>query len=414
VTSTGWRPGRLQPDDDAVAAAATLLDEAERPAILVGQGAAGARDEVRALAERLGAGVAKALLGKAVLSDDLPYVTGAVGHLGTTASEWMMQHCDALLMVGTNEPYTEFLPPPGQARAVQIDVDGRWLGSRYPTEVNLHGDAAASLSALLDRLGRGPRDAWRADVERAVADWWRIAERRARRPAEPLNPQLLFHELSSRLPDDALLAVDVGSVTYWYARHIRQRGTITGHLSSTLASMGSALPYAVAAKLAFGDRLVVALAGDGAMQMNGINELLTVSRMWREWADPRLPVLVLDNGDLNEVTWEQREMEGDPKFAASQSLPSLPYADYARLLGLDGVRLDDPGRVGEAWDAALAADRPFLIHAVVDPAVPLLPPRLEPALRDRLLDGLAQEEGDLPARGRRLVLAELADQEPPG
>jgi len=414
VTSTGWRPGRLQPDDDAVAAAATLLDEAERPAILVGQGAAGARDEVRALAERLGAGVAKALLGKAVLSDDLPYVTGAVGHLGTTASEWMMQHCDALLMVGTNEPYTEFLPPPGQARAVQIDVDGRWLGSRYPTEVNLHGDAAASLSALLDRLGRGPRDAWRADVERAVADWWRIAERRARRPAEPLNPQLLFHELSSRLPDDALLAVDVGSVTYWYARHIRQRGTITGHLSSTLASMGSALPYAVAAKLAFGDRLVVALAGDGAMQMNGINELLTVSRMWREWTDPRLPVLVLDNGDLNEVTWEQREMEGDPKFAASQSLPSLPYADYARLLGLDGVRLDDPGRVGEAWDAALAADRPFLIHAVVDPAVPLLPPRLEPALRDRLLDGLAQEEGDLPARGRRLVLAELADQEPPG
>jgi pyruvate dehydrogenase (quinone) len=410
-TAVGWARPRVIPPDEALDAAAAVLNAGRRVAILAGQGASAAADPLLQVAERLGAGVAKALLGKAVLADDLPFVTGAVGHLGTTASELLMQECDTLLMVGTNEPYTEFLPPPGQARAVQIDIDGRNLGSRYPTEVNLAGDAAETLRALLPRLVEADRSAWRAKVTEAVAAWWTIAERRARRPADPLNPQLLFHELSPRLPDDALLAVDVGSTTYWYARHIRMRGRMAGHLSSTLASMGSALPYAVAAKCAYGDRLVVALAGDGAMQMNGINELITVARRWRDWDDPRLPVLVLDNGDLNEVTWEQREMEGDPMFPASQQVSSLPYADYAKLLGLDGVMVDSAEAVGPAWDAALAADRPFLIHAVVDPAVPLLPPRLEPAMREKMLAGLAQEATPLAARARDLLLAELADQE---
>lgn len=411
ATAVGWVPPRVIPPDDALDAAARVLDAGERVAILAGQGAAGAADELVAVADRLGGGVAKALLGKAVLPDDLPFVTGAVGHLGTTASEFLMQECDTLLMVGTNEPYTEFLPPPGRARGVQIDIDGRNLGSRYPTEVNLAGDATETLRALLPRLARRDRSAWRRRVEEAVADWWRIAERRAHRPADPLNPQLLFHELSPRLPDDALLAVDVGSVTYWYARHIRMRGSMAGHLSSTLASMGSAMPYAVAAKCAHSDRLVVALAGDGAMQMNGINELITVSRMWRTWDDPRLPILVLDNGDLNEVTWEQREMEGDPMFPASQHVTSLPYAEYAQLLGLHGTVVDSPEGVVPAWEAALSADRPFVIHAVVDPAVPLLPPRLEPSMKEKLLAGLDQEATELAARARSLVLAELADQE---
>ena len=413
-SSPGWAQPRVIPPDDALDAAARVLDAGERIAILVGQGAAGAAEELSAVADRLGAGVAKALLGKAVLSDDLPFVTGAIGHLGTTASEVLMQECDTLLMVGTNEPYTEFLPPPGHARAVQIDIDGRNLGSRFPTEVNLAGDAAETLRALLPRLADRDRSIWRRRVEGAVTEWWTIAERRANRPADPLNPQLLFHELSPRLSDDTLLAVDVGSVTYWYARHIRMRGGMAGQLSSTLASMGSAMPYAVAAKCAYPDRLVVALAGDGAMQMNGINELITVSRMWRGWAEPRLPILVLDNRDLNEVTWEQREMEGDPMFPASQELPSLPYAEYARLLGLDGTVVDSPEAVGPAWDAALAADRPFLIHAVVDPAVPLLPPRLEPSMKQKLLSGLEQEGTELAARAREFVLAELGDQEPKG
>jgi pyruvate dehydrogenase (quinone) len=409
-TSPGWIPPRVLPTDEALDAAADVLNAGDRVAIIAGQGAAAAAGELRAVADRLGAGVAKALLGKAVLPDDLPYVTGAIGHLGTTASEMLMQECDTLLMVGTNEPYTEFLPPPGQARGVQIDIDGRNLGSRYATEVNLAGDAAETLRALLPRLSDRDRGQWRQRVEAAVRQWWQTAERRALRPAEPLNPQLLFHELSPRLPDDALLAVDVGSSTYWYARHIRMRGTMAGHLSSTLASMGSAMPYAVAAKCAYPDRLVVALLGDGAMQMNGINELITVARMWRDWADPRLPILVLDNGDLNEVTWEQREMEGDPMFPASQSVASIPYADYARLLGLDGTVVDAPAEVGKAWDEALAADRPFLIHAKVDPAVPLLPPRVEPSIQEQLLAGLDQEGTPLAARARSLLLAELADQ----
>jgi pyruvate dehydrogenase (quinone) len=413
TAAIGWSSPRVVPDDEALDRAAALIAAGERLAIVVGQGAKGARREVLELADRLGAGIGKALLGKAVVPDDCPFVTGAVGHLGTLASEWMLRRCDTLLLVGTNEPYTEFLPSPGQARAVQIDIDGRNLGNRFPTEVNLAGDAAEALRALLDRLGRRDATEWRAGVRDAVADGWAVAERRARRDADPVNPQLLFHELSPRLPDDALLAVDVGSVTYWYARHVRMRGTMAGHLSSTLASMGSALPYAIAAKLAFGDRLVVALAGDGAMQMNGLNELITVSRLWRDWPDPRLPVLVLDNGDLNEVTWEQRETEGDPAFSASQSVSSIPYADYAHLLGLDGVRIDRPADVGPAWDAALAADRPFLIHAVVDPAVPLVPPRVDAEVRAAFERGLAQEDTAVGARARSALAAELADQDAP-
>lgn len=408
-TAVGWAPPRVLPDEAALDAAAAVLDAGERIAIVAGQGAARASDELVAVADRLGAGVAKALLGMAVLPDDLPYVTGAIGHLGTTASDLMARECDTLLLVGTNEPYTEYLPAPGQARAVQIDIDGTNLGGRYPTEVNLAGDAAETLRALLPRLAERDRSAWRSRVEASVRDWWEVLDRRAHREAEPLNPQLLFHELSPRLPDDALLAVDVGSTTYWYARHIRMRGTMAGHLSSTLASMGSALPYAVAAKLAHADRLVVALAGDGAMQMNGINELITVSRMWRDWDDPRLPILVLDNGDLGEVTWEQREMEGDPRFPASQSVASVPYAEWARLLGLDGIVVEHPDAVVPAWEQALAADRPFLLHARVDPAVPLTPPRY-PSGTEALLAGLDQETGPVAERARRLVLAELADQ----
>jgi pyruvate dehydrogenase (quinone) len=411
ATAIGWRSPRVVPPDDALDAAARVLDDGQRIAILVGQGAMGATGEVIELARRLDAGVAKALLGKAVLADDLPFVTGAVGHLGTTASETLMQGCDTLLMIGTNEPFTEFLPPAGQARAVQIDIDGANLGNRYPTEVNLAGDASETLRALLPRLQSRDRSDWRRCIEGAVARWWDIAERRARREADPVNPQLLFHELSARLPDDALLAVDVGSVTYWYARHIRMRGTMRGHLSSTLASMGSAMPYAVAAKLVHPDRLVLALLGDGAMQMNGINELITVADRWADWADPRLPILVLDNGDLNEVTWEQREMEGDPAFATSQSLPRVPYADYARSLGLGATYVDAPQDVGPAWEEALTADRPFLIHAVVDAAVPLLAPRLDPPIRSRLLAALDREGGALASRARTLLLAELADQE---
>jgi pyruvate dehydrogenase (quinone) len=392
----GFEPARPVPADDALDRAAEILNAGERVAVLIGQGARGAAVEVVDVADRLGAGVAKALLGKPVLSDDLPFVTGALGHLGTTASWRLMSGCDTLLMIGTNEPWTEFLPPAGQARGIQIDIDGRNLGFRYPTELNLVGDARATLAALAPRLVPKQDRAWRRQVEEWVGEWWRETDRRAHEPADPLNPQLPFWELSARLPDDAVLAVDVGSCTYWYARCIRLRGAMQASLSSTLASMGSAMPYAVAAKLAFPDRLVIALAGDGAMQMNGINELITVSRLWRGWKDPRLPILVLNNRDLSEVSWEMREMEGSPRWADSQDLPDFPFARYAELLGLGGLRVDDPADVGPAWDEALAADRPVLIEAVTDPEVPLLPPHLPEDKAIQLRDSLAHEAG----RGR--------------
>ncbi len=391
-SSVGHRPPVVVPHDNDLRAAAAVLSVGERVAILVGQGARHAVDEVIEVAEVLGAGVATSLMGKPVLGDDLPFATGCLGHLGTTASDELMQRCDTLLTIGSNDPWTEFYPPPGAARAVQIDLDGRNLGLRYPNEVDLIGDAATTLRALLPLLERRADRRWRHQVEASVQRWWTIVERRAMAPAEPVNPQRVLWELSPRLPDDVLLAVDVGSVTYWYARCLKLRPGTPAHLSSTLASMGSAVPFGIAAKLAHPDRPVVALAGDGAMQMNGNAELVTVAHRWRGWADPRFVVLVLRNDDLNEVTWEQRETEGDPRYAASQDLPAFDYAGYAELLGLRGIRVDDPDAIGPAWDEALSADRPTLIEAVVDPAVPLLAPRLE-------ADTVAQMEAALRAEG---------------
>nr|BFF18450.1 hypothetical protein GCM10025730_19710 [Promicromonospora thailandica] len=344
---------------------------------------------MREVVERLGGGLTTSLLGKPVLDESLPYHCGVMGHLGTTASADLMAGCDTLLIVGSNDPWTEYYPAPGQARAVQVDVTGRNIGTKYPVEEALVGDAAATLDALLPLLPR--RTGWRDQVEGFVSGWHDVAGRRVEQRSERLNPQHVVSELSARLPSDAQVAVDVGSVTYWYARFLRLPEGVPAHLSSTLASMGSAMPYGIAAKLLHPDRPVVALAGDGAMQMNGLSELITVAHRWRDWADPRFVVLVLHNGDLAEVSWEQREMEGDPRFPVSQTVPDFPYADYARLLGLEGIRVDDPGQVGEAWSRALAADRPVLVEAVVDPDVPLLPPRQEAEKVEQTLDALAQE-----------------------
>jgi pyruvate dehydrogenase (quinone) len=411
VTSVGVDLGTVLPSEGGLDDAAALLRAADRPALLVGRGAARAVPEVLAIADRLGAGIATSLLGKPVLDEDLPHVCGCIGHLGTDAAQNLMDGCDTLLMVGTNDPWTEFLPAPGQARAVQIDIDGRHVGMRYPTEVNLVGDAGPTLARLTERLGPGDGGAnttWRHQVERWVEDWHRELERRALEPGVPLNPQLVFHELAPRVSDDALVAVDVGSVTYWYSRYLRLHGRIAAHLSSTLASMGSALPYGLAAKLEHPDRPVLALVGDGAMQMNGINELITVADRWRTWADPRFVVLVLRNDDLNEVTWEQRESEGDPRFDTAQDVPAFDYAGYARLLGLRGLHMEGAAVVGSVWDEALAADRPVLVEAVVDPATPLTPPKLTDDQIGNLAAGLGAEES---AEADR-AYAGLVDQVP--
>jgi pyruvate dehydrogenase (quinone) len=355
------------------------------------------------VADRLGAGIAKALLGKAVVPDDLPFVTGAIGMLGTEPSWDLMAQCDTLLMVGSNFPYAEFLPKEGHARGVQIDIDGRRLALRYPMEVNLVGDSAQVLQALLPLLDRKTNRQWRERIERNVTRWWQVLEQRAMVPAEPINPQRVFWELSPRLPDDCVLTCDSGSAAFWFARDLKLRRGMLASLSGGLASMGNALPYALAAKHAHPGRPVIALVGDGAMQMNGINALITVADSWRRWADPRLVVMVLRNDDLNLVSWEQRVTEGEPRADISQFVPAFPYADYAQLLGLIGMRIDAPEGVASAWDAALAADRPVLLEMVVDPNMPPAPPHL--TAQQLRAYGAALLKGDRDARATVMASA---------
>ncbi|MFF9868984.1 thiamine pyrophosphate-requiring protein [Streptomyces sp. NPDC013953] len=362
------------PADADLERAAEVLNAGEKVAVLIGQGARGARAEVERLADVLGAGVAKALLGKDALPDDLPYVTGAIGLLGTRPSWELMQECDTLLVIGSSFPYTQFLPELDQARAVQIDIDPHMIGLRYPFEVNLVGDARETLQRLLPRLHRKESRAWREKVEKDVTRWWEVMERRAAVDADPINPEYVVHTLDALLPDDAVITADSGSAANWYARHLRLRGRMRGSLSGTLATMGPGVPYAIGAKFAHPDRPAIALVGDGAMQMNGMMEMVTAAKYWREWSDPRLIVAVLNNRDLNQVTWEMRAMTGAPQFEESQQLPDVPYADIAERIGLEGVRVEKPKHVESAWKQALAAERPFVIDFRTDPAVPPIPP----------------------------------------
>ncbi|MFH8407779.1 thiamine pyrophosphate-requiring protein [Streptomyces sp. NPDC018019] len=362
------------PADEDLRRAAEVLNAGEKVAILVGQGARGARERVEEAAELLGAGVAKALLGKDVLSDELPYVTGATGLLGTRPSYELMQECDTLLVIGSSFPYSQFLPEYGQARAVQIDIDPFMVGLRYPFEVNLVGDASKTLERLLPLLQHKKARKWREQIESNVKRWWQVMERRAAVEADPINPEYVVHALDAHLPDNVILAADSGSAANWYARHLRMRGGMRGSLSGTLATMGPGVPYVIGAKFAHPERPALAIVGDGAMQMNGMAELVTAAKYWREWSDPRMIVGVLNNEDLNQVTWEMRAMSGAPQFEESQRIPDVPYADFARSIGLGGVRVERPEEVESAWRQALAADRPFVIDFRTDPNVPPIPP----------------------------------------
>jgi pyruvate dehydrogenase (quinone) len=373
-SSLGMTEPGLQPDDVAIHRAADILNAGSKVALLVGQGARGCAAELTEVADLLGAGCAKALLGKDVLPDTLPWVTGSIGLLGTTASYELMMDCDTLLTVGSSFPYTQFYPPLDQARAVQIDRDGALIGMRYPYELNIVGDAKATLRALIPMLKHQDDRSWRDTVEANVADWWQTAERRALTGADPINPMRVVHELSERLPANAMVSSDSGSAANWYARHLKMRAGVTGSLSGNLATMGPGVPYAIGAKWAHPDQPAIALVGDGAMQMNGLAELITVKHYCGQWSDPRLVVAVLHNDDLNQVTWEMRAMEGAPKFTASQSLPDIDYAAFARSLGLGGINVEEPDAVGPAWEAALSADRPTLLDIRTDPDVPPIPP----------------------------------------
>jgi len=380
------------PNAQELQRAADVLNEGKRIAILIGAGALRAGEEVIQAAEILGAGVAKALLGKAALPDDLPFVTGSIGLLGTKPSWDMMKDCDTLFMIGTSFPYPEFLPKAGQARCVQIDIDPRMLSIRYPAEVCLAGDSAETLRALLPMLKQKKDRSWARKIEKGIVEWWKVLEARAMNEADPLNPQRVFWELSPRLPDNCIICSDSGSAATWFARDLKIRPGMMASLSGTLATMGPGVPYAIAAKFAYPDRVAIAVVGDGAMQMNGNNGLVTIAKYWKEWADPRLIVLVLNNGDLNMVTWEQRVMSGDPKFNTSQNLPDFPYARYAEMIGLKGIRLDNPDQVAAAWDEALDADCPVVIDAIVDPEVPPLPPHITMKQARNLMSALLHRD----------------------
>jgi pyruvate dehydrogenase (quinone) len=373
------KPSRVIPPQEEIRRAAEVINQGSKVGILVGQGARGAADEVIELAELTGGGVAKALNGRDVLPDDLPFVTGPVGLLGSKPSDEMFSGCDTFVMIGSSFPYSEWLPEPGKARGVQIDIDGKLIGVRFPMEVALVGDAADTLRELIPMIERKEDRSWREQIEGEIERWWEILEKQAHDPGTDglLNPLLVFHELSARLPDRVMLTADSGSATNWWARHLRLRKGMRAALSGTLATMCPGVPYALAAKFAYPDRPAIACLGDGAMQMLGINALIDIAKYRDRWPNPQLVVLVLNNHDLNQVTWEQRVLAGDPKLEASQTIPDFPYARYAEMIGLRGIRVESPEDVGEAWDEALAADGPVVYEALTDPEYPPLPPHIK-------------------------------------
>lgn len=372
----GYNEPEIVPHFTDLQRAADLLNEGKKIAMLIGAGAFNAADEVIAVAETLGAGVAKALLGKAVLPDDIPYVTGSIGLLGTKPSYDLMMECDTLLMVGTSFPYSEFLPKEGKAKAIQIDIDGRMLGLRYPTDINLQGDSRKTLQALLPLLQQKKDKSWQEKIIKEVERWWKIMEARAMNTATPVNPQRVFWELSSRMPLDCILTADSGSTASWFARDLKIRKGMKASLSGNLATMCPGVPYAVAAKFAYPDRMPIALVGDGAMQMLGINGMITIADNWKRWKDPRFMILVLNNQDLNMVSWEQRIMEGDPKFEASQDVHKFNYAAYAEILGFEGIRIEKEEDIIPSIERAMQAQRPVVVDVLSDPSVPPLPPHI--------------------------------------
>ncbi|NUR59561.1 MAG: thiamine pyrophosphate-requiring protein [Catenulispora sp.] len=413
-SGVGWSRPRMLPDKEELQKAAEVLNAGRKVAMLIGQGAADAVEEVVATAELLGAGVAEALLGRAVLPDDLPFVTGPIGLLGSKPSDRMMQECDTLLMVGSSFPYAEWLPEEGQARGVQIDSDGTMIGVRYPMEANLVGDAKESLIALIPLLERKADRSWREGIEKDVKEWHSVMAKRAEQHfGGAINPQAVLSALSERLPDRAVLTADSGSGTNWWARHITMHDDTLASLSGTLATMGPGVPYAIAARFAYPDRPVIAVVGDGAFQMNGMNEMITVKRyLDRLTSDAPLVFCVLNNRDLNQVTWEQRALGGDPRFEESQAIPDFPYARYAELAGLTGVYCDKPDGVGGAWEQALSSRLPVVLEFKVDPGIAPIPPhatweQMKNTARSLVHD---PERADVTRRGLAQKATEFAEK----
>jgi pyruvate dehydrogenase (quinone) len=410
-TSATWSKPHMTPDRELLERAADILNQGEKVAMLIGSGARDAADEVLEAADLLGCGIAKALLGKDVVPDDLPIVTGAIGLLGTEPSHKMVMNCDTLFMIGTSFPYAEWLPEEGQAKCVEIDIDGKMIGVRYPNDVSLVGDAKDTLQALIPLLRRKEDRSWQDYIRTEVDTWWRVLDDRAHQKGDPINPQLVFHELDKRLPDNCVMTSDSGSATNWWARYVKIRKGMRSSLSGTLATMVPGVPYAISAKFAHPDRPVLAFTGDGAFEMLGMNELLTVKHYLHELCDqnPTLIFTVLVNEDLNQVSYEQRAEAADPKNPATQTIPYVPAAEWAKLLGFEGIKVDKPEDVGPAWDRALAAKGPVLLEFVTDPQIPPLPPHVKPAQAKKTAKALLSGDEDAVGFAEKGIRGKLSE-----
>ena len=357
------------PTEDQLARAAAILNDGKKITILAGRGALGARDELAAVAERLGAPVAKPLLGKAALPDDNPYAVGGVGLLGTRPAQEALEGCDTLLIVGSSFPYIEFYPKPGQARAVQIELDPKRVGLRYPVDAALVGDSARVLQALLPRLEYHQDRSFLQQAQEGMKAWWELMRERGTRSDTPMKPQVVTHELNKLLADDAIVATDSGTITTWTARHIVMRGNMMFSCSGNLATMACGLPYANAAALAYPGRQVVAVVGDGGLAML-MCELATAVKYKLD-----VKIVVIKNNTLGQIKWEQMVFLGNPEFGCE--LHPIDFAAVAQACGAQGFTIEDPAQCGDILRQALATPGPVVVQAVVDPNEPPMPPKVD-------------------------------------
>jgi pyruvate dehydrogenase (quinone)/pyruvate oxidase len=370
------------PDEDMLRHAADILNRAEKPFILAGRGAIGARDELLAVADRLQAPIGKPLLGKAAVPDDSPYTTGGVGLLGTRPSQEALEDCDTLLIVGSSFPYIEFYPKPGQAKAVQIELDPKRVGLRYPVDIGLVGDSKRVLSELLPLLRKNDSGKFLEAAQKNMREWRDLMNERGTRRETPIKPQVVTHELNTLLDDDAILITDSGTITAWTARHIDIRGDMMFSCSGTLASMACGLPYAIGAATAYPDRQVVAIIGDGSAAML-MGDFVTLKKYGLN-----AKIIVIKNNTLGQIKWEQMVFLGNPEYGCE--LEPIDFVRIAEGCGISAVRIEDPARCGDQLREALAAPGPCLIEAVVDPYEPPMPPRIEVKQAVHMAEALAK------------------------
>jgi len=354
------------PCGDDLRGAARILNEGRKIAILAGRGALGAGDELEQLAEILAAPIIKPLLGKACVPDDSPYTTGGVGLLGTRPSHDAIRACDTLFMIGTSFPYIEFLPKPGKVRGVQLDLDPVRIGLRFPVEVGLVGDTRRTLQELLPLLDRKSDRGFLEEAQRGMREWNELMLKRATRDDKPMKPQVVAHELGQRLPSDAIVSCDSGTITTWWARHIPVKRGQMHSVSGTLATMACGLPYAIAAQVAYPERMCVAFVGDGGFTML-MGEFVTAVKY-------KLPikVVVIKNNSLGQIKWEQMVFLGNPEFGCE--LEPIDFAAFARACGGSGFTITEPSECGAILEEALATPGPVIVDAIVDPFEPPMPP----------------------------------------